>query len=699
MTRSQRTTFVAMVLVVTAVVLSLSAVPLPGGAAAATTSAPLPPAAPNVAAAAAAAALPGGVPEQHATVYDTYYLPFDTPIDEMRSHLAFLESQGVNLVYLSASEADVADGRKMANAITAGHELGLQVFLNPYIGGTFSGDEGFSALNYVAAHPGDVARSRTGEIAERAAIDAPGYEQYLKDNLTALLAHPFDGLILDEPQYPVASVPGDYYPYDPFARQQFAARFGHPMPATETAEVGEFRKENMRAFLDSLFVHALTVRPSLYTELVVLPYHFNGDTRLGTEDWTYLSAMTSIDAFQTDPYWGPSDEVPRWDWYVANVDRLVQTVRPGLARGIWQNAFDLRGDGSHLVRAFELARSAGVEQLLAWQSLKFPNDDDAAVWRDLEPVFTRPFGSFDEATRLPGGVRVRGWAIDPDVATPTGVHVYVDGAGAALGANVTRNDVGTVYPSWGSDHGFDAVVPVPPSGTTAQVCAYALDAGQGDTNLLLGCRTVVGSAPFGNIDEVSRQPGAMRLRGWAIDPDSTNATTVHAYVNGVGWAILGANQSRLDVGAAFPPWGAAHGFDAVVPVNGADAQVCLYAINLATGTTNTLLGCRTVIGSAPIGNLDEVSTAPGGARVRGWAIDPDTVAATTVHVYVDGRGRAVLGAGTFRGDIATAFPAWGGAHGFDAVVPVNTGERSVCAYAINVAAGSTNSLLGCRSLP
>ena len=42
-------------------------------------------------------------------------------------------------------------------------------------------------------------------------------------------------------------------------------------------------------------------------------------------------------------------------------------------------------------------------------------------------VNTNPFGNLDGVTRQSNGVRVNGWALDPDVATSIPVHVYVDG--------------------------------------------------------------------------------------------------------------------------------------------------------------------------------------------------------------------------------------------------------------------------------
>src|SRR4051794_22469281 len=52
--------------------------------------------------------------------------------------------------------------------------------------------------------------------------------------------------------------------------------------------------------------------------------------------------------------------------------------------------------------------------------------------------------------------------------------------------------------------------------------------------------------PFGWLDEVSRQSGQLRIRGWAIDPDTTEAIAIHVYADDTfvgGWA---ANQSRPD---------------------------------------------------------------------------------------------------------------------------------------------------------
>src|SRR5690606_894618 len=52
-----------------------------------------------------------------------------------------------------------------------------------------------------------------------------------------------------------------------------------------------------------------------------------------------------------------------------------------------------------------------------------------------------PTGSFDGWVTSSPGIRVHGWALDPDTTVPIGVHVYVDGRVAGEGrADRSRPD-------------------------------------------------------------------------------------------------------------------------------------------------------------------------------------------------------------------------------------------------------------------
>lgn len=201
-----------------------------------------------------------------------------------------------------------------------------------------------------------------------------------------------------------------------------------------------------------------------------------------------------------------------------------------------------------------------------------------------------PFGGID-ATANGTSVRVRGWAIDPDTTQSIPVHLYVDGVGRAVSANVVRNDVGAAYPGYGAAHGVDTTLELSPG--QHSICAYGINSGAGG-NALLNCVkvTVEDRSPFGGTD-VSVEGTQVRVRGWAIDPDTTDPIAVHVYVDGVGKAVVKADVQRPDVARVYPAFGAAHGIDTLVDVGSGTHQVCSYGINQGAGS-NVSLGCYTV---------------------------------------------------------------------------------------------------------
>jgi len=312
----------------------------------------------------------------------------------------------------------------------------------------------------------------------------------------------------------------------------------------------------------------------------------------------------------------------------------------------------------------------------------------------------RPFGVVDAIEAYPGGIRVRGWAIDPDTSSPIQVQASVAGSVTTLTADGDRADVGAAYPGSGDRHGFDARIPVTQGGS-GQVCLSAVNTGQG-SNVTLGCRDMpfYTGSPVGAVDVVKASSGSVTVSGWALDPDTASSIAVHAYVDGVG-TVLSAKRERPDLAGPYPVHGTAHGFSTTLKVPLDAKQICLYGINTGRGD-NATLGCRSImvpasrdIGRAPIGSLDGVDVAGTSARVRGWAIDPDTKKSIPVHIYVAGTGTAFT-AGDTRADVGQAYPGYGNSHGFSKVVDLPAGNSTVCVYAINTSGANTT--LGCQSV-
>jgi hypothetical protein len=125
------------------------------------------------------------------------------------------------------------------------------------------------------------------------------------------------------------------------------------------------------------------------------------------------------------------------------------------------------------------------------------NGNDRFLGCQPPAVRFNPIGNLELAANVAGGVRVAGWALDPDTAAPVALEVRVDGgkyAGTLMaGLDRPEGGWGNTYLGYGSAHGFDGVVTADPERDT--VCVYAINTGQGEGKTLLGCRDPRLSAP------------------------------------------------------------------------------------------------------------------------------------------------------------------------------------------------------------
>lgn len=310
--------------------------------------------------------------------------------------------------------------------------------------------------------------------------------------------------------------------------------------------------------------------------------------------------------------------------------------------------------------------------------------------------------------REPGGVRVYGWATDPDTSAALAVHVY-GGTGEATSSNPLVGVYADQYRSDVGNHAFSAFFTVGAGQHT--FCAYGINVGLGQ-NRRFDCASItVISTPVGNLESVQRVPGGVQLSGWALDPDYGGQILVHAY-GGNGQAVSGnpmaaayTDVSRPDVAAAWPGYGDVHGFSLFIST-GSSTRFCLYGFNVSgtPGSTSQLPCYDLNVAPNPVGNLESVQRVPGGVQLSGWALDPDTSGPILVHLY-GGSGAAVSGnplVGTYadvsRPDVAAAWPGYGDAHGFSVFMPTGSNVQTFCLYGINAngTPGSNGQIL-CRN--
>jgi hypothetical protein len=312
---------------------------------------------------------------------------------------------------------------------------------------------------------------------------------------------------------------------------------------------------------------------------------------------------------------------------------------------------------------------------------------DNATRNHHRPCLTgTPMGRLESVTAVDGGLRARGWAIDPNTTRPVVVHVHVDGVRRArLVADRPRPDIARTFPGPGPNHGYDVEIRDVRPGNR-RVCVYASNIGEGDTGGL-GCRTAFAEDdPFGRFEAAFMDYGMVHVRGWAIDPNTDGPIPVHIYDNGRGRAKLTADRDRPDVDQRYAR-GRLHGFDAKLPITPGRHEIQAWAINLGTGL-NRLIGTRVVNWSgSPFGRIDTITSLGGGRiRVTGWAIDADTTAPVRTHLHRDGRWAATFVSARERPDLAHL--GFGTAHGYDVTVTVGAGVHDICMWITNVGGGS-----------
>lgn len=292
-------------------------------------------------------------------------------------------------------------------------------------------------------------------------------------------------------------------------------------------------------------------------------------------------------------------------------------------------------------------------------------------------------GSVDTVTATPEGARVTGWAVNLASADPSGVIVTVNGSRTRVLADRPLSWFDGYLPGAGPRHGFEAVVPLPRSGSY-EFCIVGEK-----TGVRLSCRTesvLVGEGA--SFDSATGVTGGIRITGWAARFGNPDPSYIWVNVDGSG----GLHRAALPLSwfdRYSPGSGANHGFDTTLPASPGRHEVCVFA-----ALTATPAGCRSVVVPAPAeqGHLDGVSGGAGSIRAWGWSHVAGQPTPSYVWIDVDGSGsphRANVPLSWF-----DAFaPGQGPAHGFDGTIPASPGAHRVCVSGMG---GPT--AYGCRTV-
>lgn len=310
-----------------------------------------------------------------------------------------------------------------------------------------------------------------------------------------------------------------------------------------------------------------------------------------------------------------------------------------------------------------------------------------------------PEGDLTSVSTSPAGVRLEGWAIDPDAVSSTVVlSVQLGSAWHAVSANQPGPDLSERFPGAGATHGFAATLPAPVG--THPVCVYLVNAGGIGGMGSLGCRTVTvpaAPAPVGEIESLQVSGQTVQITGWAVRPDAPTSLVNLAANVGASWVALGGGIASTTAPDRVAGAGPNQGFAGSLTLPVGTHSLCVWASR--TAGDSVVLGCRSVTVAEPrasVAAIESVSAGPGNVTVNGWAVWPDAPSrAVDLAINLGTAWHPVI-ANLPSTAAETAVPGSGANHGFSATITAPVGTHQVCVWTTQPNGPATP--VGCRTV-
>lgn len=301
---------------------------------------------------------------------------------------------GCTFIVLTFSEQDLQYyPGTLKDFVAASHDMGLEVYLDPWAVGRVFGGESYS--EFLVYHPEARQKSCRGETLPIACPNHPVFQGFLKKWCDAGFDFKVDVFFWDEPHFYIFKDPQDPGLWScrcVICQKLFEKEYGKPMPRRLTDDVFGFREKSVVRFLRRYcdytkkegFRNAICLLPQLYSIHAL-------------QDWSPVARIKALDILSTDPYWhvGVKDVRELVRYYARQVYEL--SVRYGKEPQIWVLNFRIKkGEEKNITLALEAAYAEGVRNFAAWsywgtgQMSWLRSDDPAKVWKTL----TRTYQTF-----------------------------------------------------------------------------------------------------------------------------------------------------------------------------------------------------------------------------------------------------------------------------------------------------------------
>jgi len=311
-----------------------------------------------------------------------------TDLEDMRKHHC-------NMVIHTFSEEDYNFyALVMKEIVSISHELGFEVYIDPWgVGGVFGG-EAFS--RFVMQNPGECQRLASGAPAPAACLNSPAFLAFMKSWVDFAATAGADIVFWDEPHFYItpttwiASQKSDEWACAcDRCRGLFRQKFGRDLPVAMDGDVIAFRDESIVSFFKTLTEYSQKTH-SMKNALCVLP---DENPLMGVSSWDLLASLPSISIFGTDPYWMLWNK-PLLDYVRASTRRIIDICsRFGKEPQMWVQAFLIyEGREEEVGQVARIMAQEGIKNIAAWSyrggaymNLKSVHHEQ--VWKILGEAF------------------------------------------------------------------------------------------------------------------------------------------------------------------------------------------------------------------------------------------------------------------------------------------------------------------------
>ena len=286
------------------------------------------------------------------------------------------------------------------NLVRISHDVGLEVWLDPWgVGGIFGGE---SYSQFASLHLDVRQISSAGDSIPAACFNNPKFKIFMKEWVDSALQTGADNIFWDEPHFHIyrenvdEKIGSELWACRCKAcKDLFKARYGCELPRKINKDVQEFKESSIEDFISEMSGYVKEKNGRVINSFCFLP----SDGPIGgIRNWERFAAIDSLDIIGTDPYWETDKKVTgeivagRVSAFSRKIKALCDKFRK--EPQIWILNFNIKsGTEDNIKVAVEAAYREGIRNLAAWSyygtemMASISSDTPLAVWKNLGEAY------------------------------------------------------------------------------------------------------------------------------------------------------------------------------------------------------------------------------------------------------------------------------------------------------------------------